>query len=201
MENIILIGGAPTAGKSFVTRKLSEELSMPWISTDAIREVMRQIVRKKDYPELFYYSNHHTTAEKYLTKHTPDQIVMHQNKESVEVWKGIRALIDTDYNWKSFIVEGIAILPNLVARFYKKDKMIKPIFLVNSDREWIRKVVFTRGLWDDAWKYPDSVKEKEVEWALKLNAWIKKEAKKYKYPIYEIKNNKISIPRLIKLVR
>ena len=44
-KEIILIGGAPTIGKSFLAKKLSEEMKIPWISTDTIREFMREVVR------------------------------------------------------------------------------------------------------------------------------------------------------------
>ena len=53
MNKIFLIGGSPTAGKSYYTRILAEELKLPWISTDTIREQMREIVNKKDYPNLY----------------------------------------------------------------------------------------------------------------------------------------------------
>jgi len=36
MKKIILIGGAPTAGKSYVAEKIAKELGIPWISTDTI---------------------------------------------------------------------------------------------------------------------------------------------------------------------
>ena len=54
-NKIILIGGSPTAGKSYTARKISEELKLPRVSTDTIRGMMRGIVRKKDYPDLFFF--------------------------------------------------------------------------------------------------------------------------------------------------
>ena len=44
MNKVILIGGAPTVGKSYLGRKLAEELKLPWISTDTIREMMRKLI-------------------------------------------------------------------------------------------------------------------------------------------------------------
>ena len=60
-DKVILIGGSPTAGKSYTARKIAEELNLPWISTDTIREQMRGIVREEDYPNLF--SHNEATAE------------------------------------------------------------------------------------------------------------------------------------------
>lgn len=188
MGKIVLIGGAPTVGKSFTARRLSEELKIPWISTDTIREMMRKIVDKNKYPNLFRFEDEERSAENYLTTHTPQQIVDNQNEESLDVWKGVSALIETDYSWKNYIIEGVAILPELVSQLKIEGCDIKPIFLVDSDKERTRKVIFERGLWDDADKYSDSVKEIEVEWATLFNEFIRSESDKYGYKPYEITN-------------
>ncbi|MEK6847705.1 MAG: AAA family ATPase [Nanoarchaeota archaeon] len=191
MKKIILIGGAPVAGKSYTARKIAEELKLPWISTDTIREQMRELVRKKDNPSLFRHSKATSQmALQFLTKNTAKEVVKMQNKESTEVWKGVRALINTDYVWGSFIIEGVAILPSFVANLTKKGRNIKTIFLIDEDIKRIRKTIFIRGLWDDADKYPNSIKKKEVEWVLEFNNFIKKEAKRYGFPVISIGNRK-----------
>jgi 2-phosphoglycerate kinase len=192
MDKIILLGGAPTIGKSYTARKIAESLKLPWISTDTIREQMKKIVSKKDYPSLFIHPDTSAkTAVKFLSSNSADKIVRIQNNESVDVWKGVKALIETDYSWESFIIEGVAILPHLAKGLLTKDKRIKPIFLVSKDIKRIRETIFTRGLWGDADKYPDYVKEKEIEWVVLFNEYIIKEATKYNLPIIEItKDNK-----------
>lgn len=201
MNKIILIGGSPTAGKSYTANKLAEFLKLSWISTDTIREQMKQLVRKKDYPALF---QHHNATPKqgveFLTHNTAEEIVKHQNKESADVWKGVKALIETDYMWKSFIVEGVAILPNLVFKIIKKNKNIRVIFLVDDNIDRVRKTIFTRGLWDEANKYPDSVKEKEVEWVIAFNNFIKKQAKKYKMPVVNVGDRNKYLNEIKKIV-
>ncbi|MCD6478177.1 MAG: hypothetical protein J7K87_04185 [Candidatus Aenigmarchaeota archaeon] len=203
MKKVIFIGGAPTTGKSYIAKKLSEELKLPWISTDTIRELMRRLVKKEDYPALFYLSE--ATPEKaveFLTGNTPEDIVKIQNEESLDVWKGVKALIETDYVWESFIVEGVALLPHVISKFIRENKNIdaKAVFLVRDDVEHIRKVIFTRGLWDDAEKYPDSIKEKEVAWVIAFNNFIKSETKKYNLPTINVdyKNYLEEVKRMIK---
>ncbi|MFH1210456.1 MAG: AAA family ATPase [archaeon] len=187
MRRIVLIGGSPTAGKSYTARKLAEQLKLPWISTDTIREQMRQLVRKEDYPSLFAFNEATPkNAVEYLTRNTAGEIVKHQNEESVEVWEGVKAIIEKDYVWESFIVEGVAVLPKLASKLVKKDKRVKVVFLIDEDIKRVRKTIFTRGLWDDANKYPDSVKEKEVEWIIAFNDYIKREAKKYNLPVVSV---------------
>jgi 2-phosphoglycerate kinase len=202
MDKIILIGGSPTVGKSYAARKIAESLKLPWISTDAIREQMREIVRKKDYPNLFYYSGATPgMAVKYLSKNSAEEIVRHQNNESIDVWKGVKGLIETDYVWGSFIVEGVAILPHLVKTLSVKDKEVKVVFLVDDNVKRVRKTIFTRGLWDDANKYPDYIKEKEVEWVMAFNRYIIKEAKKYYFSIIRVGDYKNYISHIKNLIR
>jgi len=200
MDEIILIGGAPTLGKTYVAKRLSKKLNLPWISTDGIRAMLREVVNKKDFPFLFE-NIPCLPAEKYLAKYSAKDIVANQNRESIDVWKGVKAFIDTDCNWGSFIVEGIAILPEFVRECFKGNKNIKPLFLLNDNEEQIREIVYTRGLYDEANTYSDDVKEKEVEWALMFNAWIEKETKKYGLPVYKIKKRNYSIDDILKKIK
>lgn len=201
---IVLIGGAPTAGKSYTARKIAEECKIPWISTDTIREQMRKIVRKKDYPSLFNHQFEQKDISKqavaFLTKNSSDKIVKIQNQESKDVWKGVKAIIETDYVWKSFLIEGVAILPQEVHALMKRDKRVRALFLFEKNTERIREIVYTRGLWDDARAYPDSVKEKEVEWVIKFNNYIKKETKKYNLPCIEMGNRTEYLHTIKKMV-
>lgn len=202
MKQVILIGGAPTAGKSTIAKKLAEDLKLPWISTDTIRGQMRALVRKTDFPALFQHANATSKlAVEFLSHNTSEEIVKHQNKESAEVQKGIKALIETDYNWNSFIIEGVAILPRFAAAMMRKDKRIKAVFLLDENEKHIRNTIFTRGLWDDAQKYPDTVKEKEVQWVLAFNRWLLQETKKYKLPIITIVNRSSSLKQVKTFIR
>ncbi len=199
-RKIIIIGGSPTAGKSYTARKIAELLKLPWISTDTIREEMREIVRKKDYPDLFFfYETSPEMAIPFHNKYSPKEIVEIVNKEGKDVWKAVKAIIDTDYVWGSFIIEGVAILPKLAHKIKKKD--VKILFLIDEDKERVKKTIFTRGLWDAAKTYPDSVKDKEVEWVLEFNNYIKKEAKKYGFPVVSIGNRKDYLKNIKSLIK
>ena len=202
MNKIILIGGSPTAGKSFTARKIAESLKLPWISTDTIRGQMRKIVNEKDFPHLFAHSEATPDmAVDFLSNKSAKEIVRHQNDESLDVWKGVKALIETDYVWGDFIIEGVAILPNLVKKVSVENKVIKVVFLVDDNIERIRKTIFTRGLWDDADKYPDDVKEKEVEWVIEFNNYIIRESEKYGFPVVKIGDRKQYIKKIKELIK
>ncbi len=139
MDKIVLIGGSPTAGKSYTARAVAEHLKLPWISTDTIRGQMKKIVRKEDFPRLFFHSD--TTPVEYLTKYSAKEIVKNQGTESIDVWKGVKALIETDCVWRSYIVEGVAVLPRFVSELSVEEKDIKAIFLIVLFLKLIPKII------------------------------------------------------------
>ena len=184
-KKIILIGGAPTVGKTYLAKKLGKELRLPWISTDTIREQMRKtITRQEDAPHLFNFQV--ADPVEYLNAHTPEEIIKHINLENTHVWKGVTEFIEEGSFGDSYIIEGMAILPEQVAKLKKYNNHLKPIFLIDHDADRLRDVIYTRGLWDAAYKYSDSVKEKELAWVVKFNAWIEDECKKYKLSTVEM---------------
>lgn len=197
MKNIILIGGAPTTGKSVIANLLSKRLGIPWISTDQIREVMRSVADKKQYPKLFNPEGY--TAERFLTEFSSEKIVEMEMEQGEAAWIGIKKFIEDDFNWKEgFIIEGVNILPHLVSRDFGDNKNIKPVFLVDEDADRMRDVVFKRGLWDYAHTYSDDVKEKEVEWATLFSHKLKAEVEKYGYPWVEVKKQKDDLEAVLK---
>lgn len=182
MEAIILIGGAPTAGKSYAAEALSKRFGIPWISTDMIRDIMVTTADRAKYPSLF--DNEHVMPEHYLTTLSAEEIVQHQNLESDSVWEGVRAFVEKNYNWPSFIVEGVAVLPHLVQRDLSADPRVLPYFMSSKDENQIREVVYKRGLWADAKSYSDELKPKEIAWVQEFNKWLAKEVKQHSYPSF-----------------
>jgi 2-phosphoglycerate kinase len=187
-QQIILIGGAPTTGKSTIARLLSDRLNIPWISTDAIRTMMQKVCNKNDYPTIFRNENY--TAEKFLTEFSTEEIVRRGHEENNAVWEGARALIGDGYPWDSFIIEGIAIEPHLIAKDLSGDSRIKTVFLVDEDEDRIRDVVFNRGLWGSAETYSDEVKGREVDWVKLYSQDLKREAEKYNFSCVEVSKDK-----------
>lgn len=89
-KQIILIGGAPTMGKSTIAVLLSKHLGLPWISTDQIREIMRTVASRKDFPKLFNPEGY--SAERFLTEFSAEQIVNMEMDEGEDVWLGVKNL-------------------------------------------------------------------------------------------------------------
>jgi 2-phosphoglycerate kinase len=178
---------------------VSKELDLPWISTDHIRKIIRVTAEEKNYPALFCTKGY--TAERFLNEFSAEDTVELEMNEGKEMWPTIMKFIEKDSTWKDgFIIEGISILPSLVAKDFKNNKDIKAVFLIDEDADRIRDIVFKRGLWSKANTYSDDVKEKEVEWALLFSNKIKEEAKKYNYPFIEVCKNKDDLLSMLKIV-
>lgn len=197
-QKIIFIGGAPTVGKTTIAQTLSRKLSLPWVSTDQIRSVMQSVANRDAYPALFNAADY--DAERFLTELTAEQIVTLEMEQADEVWIGVRAFVN-DWSWKEGgIVEGVNILPRLVAGTYK-DTGAKAIFLCDHNEDHIREIVYTRGLWAHAGTYPDSVKEKEVEWALLYGRQLEEQAASFGYECVEISKGDGDIDRVLEAVQ
>lgn len=189
---IILIGGAPLSGKSFYADKLSKNLGIPWISTDDIKEMMQELVQKEHYKDLFY--GYGMDAEQfYKVFKTPEKVFEMENRQSKDVQKGVEAMISRFYNWKTWIVEGIAITPEFVYKMQSKymDYEIIPIFLYDNDENNMKERLYKRGLWAESNEYPDYIKLFELGWVILFNKFYKSEAAKYKYNLYNIEEKDI----------
>lgn len=193
---VILLGGAPTTGKSTLAKKLSDHFDVPWISTDQIRKVLQATVSREKYPDLF---NAEMSAEEFLQRFPKEKIVEMENAQSKAIWDALAIFINDPYPWKSLIVEGVAILPEFVNNL-KTDKKIIPLFLVDEDEDRMRQVIYNRGLFAAAKDYSDSVKEKEVEWCVEFSQQLKEECSKYGLNTIEVNKSDDDFDQIIKLI-
>jgi 2-phosphoglycerate kinase len=199
---VILIGGVPTAGKSTLAKLLSKHLGIPWISTDQIGDIMTSVASKRKMPKLFSPEGK-TPAEKYFKKFTSEQIVQFKFEQSEPVWEVVKKMINNDTNWSDgFIIEGVSLLPHLIATDSEIDKNVKIIFLVDENVESIREVLFTRGLWDHPGeKYSDEAKEKELDWVLLFSQKIKADAVKYNLPWVQVEKNDYTLEKVKNILK
>ncbi|MGI9028096.1 MAG: AAA family ATPase [Candidatus Saccharimonadales bacterium] len=195
-KTIILIGGTPTVGKSTTAQAVANHFNIPWISTDQIREIMRTIADRKQYPKLFTPKDY--TTERFLTEFSAEEIAKMEYEQGEAAWVGIKKLINDDYTWTDgFVIEGVNLLPHLIAKDFSDNPNIKAVFLGDSDTERMRRVIYTRGLWDDAKSYSDDVKEKEVEWALLFSKLLRNDATMHDYPWIEIQKNESDLEKVL----
>ncbi|MBI1309203.1 MAG: hypothetical protein GC129_05055 [Proteobacteria bacterium] len=194
----ILIGGAPTTGKSVMARALAARLGLPWISTDQLRSVAKRYGSKDRYPCL--YDSAGLTAEEFLTRYTPQQVCDMEFKQGGDVWPAVEALLAHDAWEKGGIIEGVNILPQLVAENKVNPGLVRAVFLVDLDEERMRKVVYTRGLYDDAANYADDVKESEVGWAMMFARRLQAEAREYGLPCVQVGKTGADVDEVLRVL-
>jgi len=195
-----LIGGAPTVGKSTVAAALSAHLGIPWISTDQIRDIMRAIADRHAHPKLFNPEGH--GAETLFDAFTAEQLVEIEAGQGEAAWTGIRVLIEHDYTWpQGFVIEGVNLLPHLIARDFAGVAEVRTVFVTDAKPERMRDVIFTRGVWDEAGRYPEAVKERELAWVLRYDAWVREQALAQGFPVVALAKDGTDLGRILEALK
>jgi 2-phosphoglycerate kinase len=191
-----LIGGAPAVGKSTLAAALAAHFGLPWISTDQIRDIMRTVADRRSHPKLFNPEGH--GAESLFAAFTAAQLVEIEIGQGEAAWTGIQALIERDYTWpQGFVVEGVNLLPHLIRRDFGGGSGVRAVFVTDAEPARIREVIFTRGIFDEAGRYPDAVKEKELAWVLQYDAWIKDQARAHGFPVVALGKDGKDLSRIL----
>lgn len=187
----------PTAGKSTLAENLSKHLNLPWISTDQIGIIMRSVASKEQHPALFTWEDYN--GVQFLNELSADEIADNEFANGEANWLGIRKLIKEDDSWSDgFIIEGAHVLPHLVAQDFSDSSNVKAVFIGDHDIERIRNVVFTRNAqWFNTPDYTDSLKEKDIEWALKFSEKLKSESEKHGFTWIEVEKNEHDLAKVL----
>lgn len=134
---IYLIGGPPKCGKTTLAKRLSKELSTPWISTDTLQSVIKLYIDENLIDEKFPASAQRCDSndEKYTT-YSSDEIIKAYQKQTLTVLPAIDNFIASEIaDGTDHIIEGYHLVPcavDHIKRAYPND--VKNIFLVRTDK-------------------------------------------------------------------
>lgn len=124
-RRVVLIGGAPAVGKSTLAGFVAARLSVPWVSTDQIRNIMRTVADPTRLPTLFSPAAH--SAEVYYAEFSTERLIEVEIAQSEAAWTSVRAFIRDDYTWtEGFVVEGVNILPRLCRLISPRTSRFEP---------------------------------------------------------------------------
>ncbi len=197
---LYFIGGAPTAGKSTLGKKVAELLNAQCMSTDQVRSVVRAFASRDQYPELFLEEKYSSPVT-YYEHFTPEQVVAREYAQAKIVWKGINEVVKNEWGSNSaLVIEGVSIFPDLVMEHYGDSPEYKALFLIDEDGDRIRSVIQTRGLWDDPDTYPDEVKGKEVEFVKAFSSKVKQDALECGFPCIEVTKSEVDLEKALVLL-
>ncbi len=161
--------------------------------------MMRVTARREDHPTLFRPEGY--DARSFFAKFPPKKIADMEYGQGEAVWPGIKKFIRDDYTWKQgFVIEGLNVLPHLIHRDFRDDNEVRPVFLVDGDRDRTHHVIQTRGLWARE-KYPDDLKLIEVKYVLDLSKRFQREAEKYGYPCLRVSKDDDDVYNVIKALK
>ena len=197
---VILIGGIPVIGKTLLARALAVRLNFDTVSTDAIRRIIRSVTSAKKFPGVHFFVGER--AELYLPKTPVPTVLKHYFAEARDVWKGIQPLIRDFEPAKQYglIIEGVAILPEIVHRLCQPKKCpvhIKPIFLIAPDKETISRNLKKRGLWAET----PELQKIELEYLWALNEKIRVTAERLGFRTVPCAPYQTLVRRVMKLLR
>ncbi|MBI4599305.1 hypothetical protein HY732_00095 [Candidatus Uhrbacteria bacterium] len=185
---ITLIGGASRLGKSVLARQLMKKTGMPWLSSDALRSAFYEMAPKEKRDILFPCEGAEDNDEvfkKSIAATVRDQVIEAQSMRS-----GLYAFLQSHCNSEDpLILEGVHFLPGDVAVFAKKNiskkKNIRIIFLIDTDPKNILRGLHANTDPHDWLKGArPTTYEKVAEFIAAFSMHIKKEARKYRMPIY-----------------
>jgi 2-phosphoglycerate kinase len=192
---IYLIGGTPRSGKSTLAKKLAASLGVSWISADTLEGLAKHFTPPNEYSKKFSINvirkETKNSNDLMYSKYTAEQIKKAYIKQAESSWKTIKTLIeyllgeDQDY-----IIEGYQIAPKFVSKLQKKfaDK-IKCVFLTRHSVEKIiedAKKSTAHNDWFITKTKNEATYPKIALMIAKYGDYIKKEAEKYNYDLFNM---------------
>ncbi len=198
---IYLIGGAPRTGKSIVSSLLMREVSIPWLSTDALSTVVHDLTPIAERAEKFPYKGF--TSVDQLSESEIQQKVDWQITEANSLQICINSLVRHQIGVRdNQILEGVHILPQQVRTLMDdpatKDQ-IRAVFLICED-EAIQLAVMRQNTSHFDWLSgaSDETFKSVADFVVAYGQWLKAECDKYRIPYiirrgeFQAENEKIT---------
>lgn len=162
---IYLIGGPPRCGKTTLAKRVSKELGIPWISTDAFDYIAQHYVSESDraklFPKLQQRIESGGGSDEVYETFTIDQIVEAFLSQAKTIHRAIKGFVDqaNDEGW-DYIIEGFHLTPDLIHDLTKQNPDIRAITLISKhSKETIKRSLGSNAKSD--W-LRDRVKNKET---------------------------------------
>ncbi len=175
MNNKLFITGIPTAGKSYLGKKLAEQVGGICVSIDDMREELAQDERYRPWVNFYVDQDEYT----YYTTISYEEQWENLVKQSEMLWPGILEKIQSyDTEKKPVIFEGVNLLPHLAHR----DLGIPGVVIIGKSFE----EVLDRNIKDPRWGETEELQRLEADAFFNgERPQYQSEAKKYNYPVFE----------------
>ena len=171
----IFITGIPTAGKSYLAKKLAEEVGGICVSIDDFREELTKDEKYKKWVNFYLDQDEYI----YYTTTTYDEQWVNLVKQSEGFWSGVLAKIkEYDKEDRPIIFEGVNILPHLA----HKDLQIPGIAIIGRSFD----ETLERNIKEPRWGATEELQKLEAEAFFNgERPHYREESEKYGYKIFE----------------
>lgn len=177
------IGGTSASGKTYTAKLFVKNSGLPIhiVSIDNLRKEFSKDPKLKYWVDILWNKN----EEEYWKTATYEKDIENLIKQSEAFWPSILKVVQkTKKLYKHAIFEAINIQPHLA----KRDFDFPGFFLINEDYQ----TLLERFKKAPRWGKTEKLQKLEVEFLLKHDVpFIKKEAKKYGYKVFNNSNDAI----------
>lgn len=205
LQRTYFIGGPPRVGKTTLAYRLAENIKGHVAMTDAIRNASKKVCEDKSGPLFMINHYNELSDEEWLDRYinNPEVVVRDQVDESKAIWRSVVSFCNMFCEDNAMhIVEGVAILPELVASMENKPEHI--VFVGNtSDKHVETMLEYGRKFPEQCWMASLGYSEERVRafanYVKHLSLYFKSEAEKYNYRYVELddSNYESSLDRAI----
>jgi len=134
---IILIGGVPRTGKTTLAQKISHDMGLSWISTDALESIAYSYTSPENesalFPKAHLKKSTDRTNDDFYDMYTTEEIVDAYTQQADTTAKAIVALVTyADKGGWGYVIEGYHITPKLIAELRNKGIAFSSIILINT---------------------------------------------------------------------
>ena len=134
---IYFLGGPPRVGKSTIARTITGKHNINVVSTDSLGAVLESVLDPKLEPGLFIVNKFNEMRVEdrinMMVKNTTEHL-HHQIEENRAVWKAVVPFVQREKDeGRDVLVEGVAILPELVNRLENVEYRI--VLIGNQGKE------------------------------------------------------------------
>jgi len=195
LERTYFIGGPPRIGKTTLAYTLAEEIKGHVVMTDAIRNSAKKVCENKSGP-LFMINHYNELREEVWLErfaHHPEIVIADQIAESKAIWRSVESFCNMFCEDNAnHIVEGVAIMPELVASMKHKPEHI--IFVGNtSDLHVETMLEYGRKFPERCWMAYLGYSEERIRalgnYVKTLSQYYKTEAEKYGFQYFELSDS------------
>ena len=178
---IYFIGGPPRVGKSLIAEITTSQHGINAVSTDSLGAVLETVLSPEAAPGLFAVSRFNELPEsdriRLMMENTARRIDC-QIEESKAVWRAVVPFVQREQEeGRSLVVEGVAVLPELVAGLEGFD--FRTVFLGN--RELTHKENIKKGALEREHDWMRHASDEYIDafaaFVVQMSGYIEKEAR------------------------